>query len=81
MVRVIPCHLNNNVRLKNSQNFIKPLICSGVDPAICGRSGLWEKTALLQRASDLLTKVGVVAPSLVCDGEVARQGTLCAVVS
>jgi hypothetical protein len=42
-------------------------------PTIYGWQALGEDLALLQRASDLLTKVGVVAPGLVCDGEVARH--------
>jgi hypothetical protein len=34
---------------------------------------LAEDLALLQAASDLLTRYGIVAPSQVCDGEPARQ--------
>jgi hypothetical protein len=74
MRRVIPCHLNNNVRVKNSKEFyqaFEPLRGRPGNPR--SQRALGEDLALLQKASDLLTATGVVAPSLVCDGEPARQ--------
>jgi hypothetical protein len=74
MVRVIPCHLNNNVRVANSREFYQAFEPLRSRPGnLRPQRALGEDLALLQQASDLLTAVGVVAPSLVCDGEAARQ--------
>jgi hypothetical protein len=77
--RVISCHLNNNVKatpkdfraafdvLRKSRG--RPV---GASSSIASQRPLAEDLALLQKASDLLTKFGVVGPSQVCDGEPAR---------
>ena len=72
--RVVPCHLNNNVKATPAE-FREAFAVLGNDP----KSGqlkpnrpLAEDLALLQKASDLLTDFGVVGNSLVCDGEPAR---------
>ena len=73
MERVIPGHLNNAVRVKGSKEFreaFDPLRSTPERPV--PQRALAEDLALLQEASDLLTKLGVVGPSLVCDGEPAR---------
>lgn len=70
--RVLACHLNGNVKA-TVQDF-----SAAFDPLrsrpgnLVPQRALAEDLALLQKASDLLTKVNVVAPSLVCDGEPAR---------
>ena len=71
--RIIPSHLNNNVSIKNMQDFSRAFdpLRSRPDNLVPQRP-LAEDLALLQTASDLLTKYGVVGPSLVCDGEAAR---------
>ena len=72
MQRIVPCHLNNNVKATAS-DFSKAF-----DPLRSNASNqipqrvLGEDLALLQKASDLLTNLHVVGPSLVCDGEAAR---------
>ena len=61
MKRVIPCHLNNDVKA-NAKDFYKAfdsLRCTG-KPA---RAPLAEDLRLLQEASDVLTKFGVVSPT------------------
>lgn len=71
--RIIPCHLNNNVSC-TAQEFYEAFdpLRSRPEKLIPQRA-LVEDLALLQKASDLFTKYGIVAPSLVCDGEEARQ--------
>jgi hypothetical protein len=72
--RIIPCHLNNNVEVKGSREFYQAFdpLRSRPDNLVPQRA-LAEDLALLQKASDLLTRAGVVAPSLICDGEPARR--------
>jgi hypothetical protein len=72
MKRIIPCHLNNNVKA-SAKDFSEAFDClrSTTDKVIPQRP-LAEDLALLQKASDLLTQLHVVAPSAVCDGEPAR---------
>lgn len=71
--RVIPGHLNNNVKagpteFKNAFDVLR-----GRDiGSIRSQRALPEDLALLQKASDSLTRLGVVGPSQVCDGEPAR---------
>jgi len=74
MKRIIPCHLNNNVKVKGSREFYEAFdpLRSGPGNLVPQRA-LAEDLALLQKASDLLTQAGVVAPSAVCDGEPARS--------
>jgi len=74
MQRIIPCHLNNNVRVNGSREWYEAFdpIRSRPDKLVPQRA-LAEDLALLQKASDLLTQAGVVGPSLVCDGEPARR--------
>ena len=70
--QVIPCHLNNNVKA-TPQDFLAAFNVLRSKPGtIANQQPLAEDLALLQEASDLLTKFGVVGPSLVCDGEPAR---------
>lgn len=73
MQRVIPCHLDNNVQLKGPRDFSEAFapLRSRPDNLVPQRA-LGQDLALLQAASDSLTRLGVVAPSLVCDGELAR---------
>ena len=72
MERVIPCHLNNDVRARSS-DFRKAFAPLESRPGkLVPQRALAEDLALLQAASDQLTKLGVVAPSQVCDGEPAR---------
>jgi hypothetical protein len=70
--RVIPCHLNNNVKA-GPQEFRRAFdVLRGKPGDIQSQRTLPEDLALLQKASDSLTEIGVVGPSLVCDGEPAR---------
>ena len=70
--RVIPCHLNNNVKA-TPQEFREAFDCLRSTPGnIIPQRPLAEDLALLQKASDTLTRFGVVGPSQVCDGEPAR---------
>lgn len=74
-VRIIPSHLNNNIKatkadfkeafevLANNPKTGKPVVT---------QRPLAEDLALLQTASDILTKYGIVGPSEVCDLELAR---------
>lgn len=74
MQRVIPCHLNNNVQLTSANEFYEAFDPLRSTPEnLVPQRALAEDLALLQAASDLLTKYGVVAPSQICDGEPARQ--------
>jgi len=72
--RVIPAHLNNNVKA-TPKEFREAFVVLQSDPKgqIIGQRPLGEDLALLQKASDLLTKLGVVDVSKVCDGESARK--------
>lgn len=73
MQRIIPCHLNNNIRVRGSKEFYEAFDSLRSRPGnLVPQRALAEDLALLQTASDLLTKYNVVAPSLVCDGEPAR---------
>jgi hypothetical protein len=75
-VRIIPCHLNNNIKatpgdfreafevLANNPQSGKPIV---------PQRPLAEDLALLQKASDVLTKFGIVDVSKVCDLELARK--------
>lgn len=74
MERIIPCHLNNNIRVSGSREFYEAFdpLRSRPDMLVAQRA-LAEDLALLQKASDLLTTLGVVAPSQICDGEPARK--------
>ncbi|GKZ00141.1 hypothetical protein MPSEU_000967400 [Mayamaea pseudoterrestris] len=74
MQRIIPGHLNNDVRVSGSREFYQafdPLRSQPNRPV--PQRALAEDLALLQSASDVLTKYGIVAPSQVCDGEPARR--------
>jgi len=74
MQRIIPCHLNNDVRVKGSREFYEAFDMLRSRPEkLVPQRALAEDLALLQKASDLLTRTGVVSPSVVCDGEPARQ--------
>ena len=70
--RIIPCHLNNNVKAtaKEFYEAFDPL--RSTPTKLFPQRALAEDLALLQEASDRLTDLGVVAPTLVCDGEPAR---------
>jgi hypothetical protein len=73
MKRIIPCHLNNNIQVKGSKEFSRAFDPLRSRPGrLVPQRALVEDLALLQKASDLLTTLGVVAPSVVCDGEPAR---------
>jgi len=72
MQRVVPCHLNNDVKA-NAKEFYQAFDSLRSTPSNpISQRPLPEDLALLQKASDLLTKLHVVGPSLVCDGEPAR---------
>jgi hypothetical protein len=71
--RIVPCHLNNNIRA-TAQEFslaFEPLRSTPTN--LRPQRPLGEDMALLQKASDLLTDLKIVGPSLVCDGEAARK--------
>jgi len=72
--RIIPCHLNNNVKAgpKQFRAAFDVLASDTKAGIIKNQRPLDEDLALLQKASDLLTGLGVVAASQVCDGEPAR---------
>ena len=73
--RVIPCHLNNNIKAgpKEFYEAFDPLRSDPKTGNIKSQRALAEDLALLQKASDLLTEFGVVGVSEVCDGEPARS--------
>ena len=74
-VRIIPCHLNNDVRA-TPDDFRQAFDMLTSDPKtgrLRNQRPLAEDLALLQRASDLLTDLGVVGVSEICDGEPARE--------
>lgn len=74
--RIISCHLNNNIKAtpKEFRAAFDVLQSegSGINISSGQRAPLAEDLALLQKASDVLTKYGVVGQSQVCDGEPAR---------
>ncbi len=72
--RIIPCHLNNDVKA-TPQDFREAFEVLASDPLggrLKSQRPLAEDLALLQKASDLLTDFNVVEKSKVCDGEPAR---------
>jgi len=71
--RIISSHLNNYVPA-NPSDFREAfrVLSSKPSKMIQNYRIIPQDLALLQKASDVLTKYGVVAPSQVCDGEVAR---------
>ena len=72
MQRIVPCHLNNNVKA-SANDFSQAFDClRSMSDNVIPQRPLPEDLALLQKASDLLTQLHVVAPSAVCDGEPAR---------
>jgi hypothetical protein len=75
--RIIPCHLANNVTA-GPREFKEAFDMIIRDPTNNGNQvksqrPLAEDLALLQKASDLLTRFNVVEVSTVCDGEPARM--------
>ena len=73
MKRIIPCHLNNNIPVTGSKEFYQAFDPLRSRPGkLVPQRALAEDLALLQKASDRLTELGVVAPSEICDGEPAR---------
>ena len=71
--RVIPSHLNNNVKASPQEFQAAFDVLRGRGPgSIRSQRALPEDLALLQKASDTLTELGIVGPSQVCDGEPAR---------
>lgn len=73
MKRIIPCHLNNNIKL-TAKDFSDAFEVLRSGPTnLKSQRPLAEDLALLQKASDLLTDLKVVGPSQVCDGEAARR--------
>lgn len=73
--RIIPCHLNNNIQA-SPNDFLAAFEVLANDPktgTIRGQRPLAEDLALLQKASDVLTDLGIVDVSKVCDGEPARK--------
>ncbi|KAL3945011.1 MAG: hypothetical protein SGBAC_000932 [Bacillariaceae sp.] len=72
MKRVIPSHLNNNVKASASDFSQAFDVLRSTPNNPKAQRPLAADLALLQRASDGLTDLGVIAPSSVCDGEQAR---------
>ena len=71
--RIVPCHLNNDVKA-SAKDFSDAFEVLRSQPtSLKQQRPLVEDLALLQKASDLLTDLKIVAPSLVCDGEAARK--------
>ena len=75
MTHVIPGHLNNYVKAdtKEFSEAFDPLRSNPKEGRVYPQRTLAEDLALLQEASDLLTDLGVVAASQVCDLEKARE--------
>ena len=72
MQRIVPCHLNNNISA-TAKDFSDAFDALRSEPNnLKAQRPLAEDLALLQKASDVLTDLNVVGPSLVCDGEAAR---------
>ena len=72
MQRIVPCHLNNNVRATAKDFSMAFEVLRSTPNDLKAQRPLVEDLALLQKASDLLTDLNIVGPSLVCDGEEAR---------
>jgi len=70
--RIIPGHLNNNVMASPAQFRAAFDVLSSQPDNLKKQRPLVEDLALLQEASDILSKFGVVGPSKVCDGELSR---------
>jgi len=72
---IIPGHLNNYVQAgpKEFSQAFDVLRSNPNEGVVFPQRALAEDLALLQEASDLLTKFGVVAESQVCDLEPARR--------
>lgn len=72
--RIITAHLNNNVNATPSdfKNAFRVLENDPKNNIKIPQRPLDEDLALLQKASDFLTRFGVVGESKVCDGEPAR---------
>lgn len=70
--RVIPSHLNNDVKAGPKEFSEAFDMLRSTPEKIYPQRALPEDLALLQKASDVLTDLHVVAPSQVCDGEPAR---------
>jgi len=70
--RVISCHLENNIKAnpKQFRAAFDPITSS--TQGVKSQRALAEDLALLQTASDVLTKFGIVSASQVCDLEPAR---------
>ena len=62
MKRVVPCHLNNDVKASATDFYLAfdALRCPGKQ-----RGPLREDLQLLQNASDILTQYGVISPTQV----------------
>jgi len=74
MRRIIPCHLNNDIQVSSARDFSDAFEVLRSNPINSkSQRPLAEDLALLQKASDLLTNLKIVGPSLVCDGETARK--------
>ncbi|KAI2495139.1 DUF4336-containing protein [Fragilaria crotonensis] len=71
-VRVIPGHLNNNLQVGPKEFGAAFDVLRSTPQRAYPQRPLPDDLALLQKASDLLTNLGVVGPSQVCDGEPAR---------
>ena len=75
-VRIIPCHLNNNIKATPA-DFKEAFEVLANDPLsgkpVTPQRPLAEDLALLQKASDVLTKFGIVDVSKVCDLEPSRK--------
>lgn len=76
MERVIPSHLNNNVKASASDFSRAFDVLRSTSSSLQAQRPLAADLALLQKASDALTSLGVIAPSSVCDGEPARAAGL-----
>jgi hypothetical protein len=70
--RIIPGHLNNDVKATPDQFRAAFDVLSSKPGKLKKQRPLTEDLALLQEASDILTKYNIVGPSLVCDGELSR---------
>jgi hypothetical protein len=73
MKRIVPSHLNNNVSATAKDFSLAFESLRSTPKNLKPQRALAEDLALLQKASDLLTDLKVVGPSLVCDGEAARK--------
>jgi hypothetical protein len=71
-VRIIPGHLANNIRSSPKEFKEAFEILNSNSERRVQQRPLAEDLALLQKASDLLTKLNIVDASRVCDGEPAR---------